>query len=76
MSRRCDVCAGTGQLCYFKGRSRFVMSYQECPVCCGTGLVDAAESPESDASKMADDRPARDGPLPQSDRDGEASHSD
>ena len=34
----CDICGGTGQLSYFKGVSRFLLSHDECPDCAGTGF--------------------------------------
>ena len=27
----CEVCGGTGELAYFRGRSRFLLSRKECP---------------------------------------------
>ena len=33
----CDVCGGTGQVSYFKGVSRFLLSTEECSECAGTG---------------------------------------
>jgi hypothetical protein len=48
MNRCCQMCAGTGQLCRFKGRSRFLLSYEDCPACCGTGYIDATEMPQGD----------------------------
>ena len=29
----CDICGGTGQVSYFKGVSRFLLSHEECPEC-------------------------------------------
>lgn len=34
----CDVCGGTGQINFFKGVSRFLLSAEECSECAGTGL--------------------------------------
>jgi len=40
----CEVCGGTGQVSYFKGVSRFLLSNEECEVCAGIGyILDAAE---------------------------------
>jgi DnaJ-class molecular chaperone len=36
--KQCDVCSGTGQISYFKGVSRFLLSTDECKACGGTGL--------------------------------------
>ena len=35
--KTCDACGGTGQLSYFKGVSRFLLSTEECIECAGTG---------------------------------------
>lgn len=35
----CPACGGTGQISFFKGESRFLLSVEECPVCCGFGYV-------------------------------------
>lgn len=44
----CPACAGTGQINFFKGESRFLLSAEECPVCCGFGYVqDVQEEPGS-----------------------------
>ena len=34
----CEFCGGSGQLSFFKGASRFLLSLEECNVCNGTGL--------------------------------------
>jgi hypothetical protein len=44
----CPHCSGTGQLNYFKGESRFVLSQFECPICCGTGVDREATDTEPD----------------------------
>jgi len=42
--KTCEVCGGTGQISYFKGVSRFLLSTDECEACAGTGcILDAAE---------------------------------
>lgn len=35
---KCDICGGTGQVSYFKGVSRFLLSTAECEECAGTGF--------------------------------------
>ncbi len=35
----CPACGGSGQLNFFKGESRFLLSVEECPACCGFGYV-------------------------------------
>jgi DnaJ-class molecular chaperone len=34
----CPGCGGTGQISYFKGVSRFLLSNEECPECAGLGF--------------------------------------
>jgi DnaJ-class molecular chaperone len=34
----CEFCGGTGQLSFFKGESRFLLSTEECSECAGTGF--------------------------------------
>ncbi len=45
----CPTCGGSGQLNFFKGESRFLLSVEECPICCGFGYVqeDGAEEKKS-----------------------------
>ena len=33
----CSVCGGTGQVSFFQGVSRFLLTTEECPECAGTG---------------------------------------
>jgi len=33
----CPVCGGSGQVSFFKGESRFLLSVEECSECAGTG---------------------------------------
>jgi len=33
----CDVCGGAGQVSFFQGVSRFLLSTEECSECAGTG---------------------------------------
>jgi DnaJ-class molecular chaperone len=33
----CEVCGGTGQVSYFTGVRRFLLSNDECEACAGTG---------------------------------------
>ncbi len=48
----CDICGGTGQLSYFKGVSRFLLSQDECSECAGTGF-----QLDSDESKIKNSNP-------------------
>jgi DnaJ-class molecular chaperone len=52
----CDVCGGIGQISFFKGVSRFLLSTEECSECAGTGLKlpednDHKENPDSTKRK-------------------------
>ncbi|MCW5204190.1 hypothetical protein VT98_14103 [Candidatus Electrothrix communis] len=55
----CPTCGGSGQLNFFKGESRFLLSVEECPACCGLGYVpeedcaDRVGSPEEKTGKPA-----------------------
>jgi len=33
----CNICGGSGQVCYFQGVSRFLFTWEECSACCGVG---------------------------------------
>ena len=37
--KTCEVCEGTGQVCSFKGVSRFALTWEDCPVCGGMGFT-------------------------------------
>ena len=40
----CPSCGGSGQISFFQGESRFLLTMEECPECNGTGsLVDDKE---------------------------------
>jgi len=40
----CPGCGGSGQTSFFGGASRFILSWEDCPDCCGTGvLLDASD---------------------------------
>ncbi|MBU0729016.1 MAG: hypothetical protein KKE17_09865 [Proteobacteria bacterium] len=49
MKKVCEVCGGSGQISYFKGVSRFLLSTEECPQCLGLGSVNPGD--EGTASK-------------------------
>lgn len=48
MKKICESCGGTGQISYFKGVSRFLLSCEECPECGGLGYI---FSPDEKAEK-------------------------
>lgn len=37
-NKPCRICGGTGQMGEFRGVSRFVISFDDCPDCHGTGI--------------------------------------
>ncbi|MFH1217172.1 MAG: hypothetical protein V1706_11790 [Pseudomonadota bacterium] len=39
MKKPCKLCNGTGQSSTFKGVSRFLLSWEECPECAGLGYT-------------------------------------
>lgn len=42
----CPACGGSGQLGFFKGVSRFLLTVEECPECAGLGyLLPADDEP-------------------------------
>ncbi len=49
----CPGCGGTGQSSFFGGASRFMLTWEDCPDCCGTGVVleetkpDEKDNPDS-----------------------------
>lgn len=48
----CPACGGTGQLNQFKGESRFLLTAEECPMCCGFGYVqEEGDEPEEKGGK-------------------------
>jgi len=45
----CPGCGGSGQIAFFRGVSRFVMDWDDCPDCLGTGYVETAAAPADTA---------------------------
>jgi|GEM_PF-3349420 DnaJ-class molecular chaperone len=35
----CPTCGGSGQVSFFMGESRFLLSSEECQACCGLGYL-------------------------------------
>ena len=47
MKKTCEICDGSGQISFFKGVSRFLLSWEDCPECGGMGFVyDSLEEAE------------------------------
>jgi DnaJ-class molecular chaperone len=60
MTKQCELCHGTGQRCYFGGESRFVLTWQDCPACFGTGEVpDEPQSPPDHEPGLSQDAPSQ-----------------
>jgi DnaJ-class molecular chaperone len=49
MKKECDTCGGSGQISYFKGVSRFLLSVEECDVCNGIGYTIVADDDQESA---------------------------
>ncbi len=43
--KTCPSCGGSGQISFFQGESRFLLSMEECPECSGTGSLLNDEDP-------------------------------
>lgn len=41
----CPACGGSGETAYFGGESRFMLTREDCPDCCGTGVLLPATEP-------------------------------
>jgi DnaJ-class molecular chaperone len=55
MKKPCESCGGSGQVSYFKGVSRFLLSTEECPECSGLGyIIPIAEDGDSLAADNDD----------------------
>lgn len=53
----CPSCGGTGEIGFFQGESRFLLTREECPVCYGLGYILPEEEGGSNvfAEKRGDD---------------------
>ncbi len=49
MQKQCPTCNGSGQISYFLGESRFLLTYEECPDCMGTGIVQEENDSEQNS---------------------------
>jgi len=55
MKKTCNICYGSGEIRSFKGESRFHLSVEECPECCGLGfIISASEDSEEEMQDMAE----------------------
>jgi len=53
MRKPCIACGGTGQVAYFQGVSRFLLTWEECPQCGGTGYCPAGKKDGPQSGKKA-----------------------
>jgi DnaJ-class molecular chaperone len=54
MKKICQICNGSGQLCSFKGVSRFLLSWEECPECDGLGYIIPQDAGSTTQTKNQD----------------------
>ncbi|WP_419174177.1 hypothetical protein [Desulfosediminicola sp.] len=52
--KTCDGCGGSGQISFFRGVSRFVMDWDDCPDCLGTGYVEVDTEKEGDKTNKGE----------------------
>ncbi|WP_136809172.1 hypothetical protein [Desulfosediminicola flagellatus] len=53
--KTCEGCGGSGQISFFRGVSRFVMDWDDCPDCLGTGYVQEPDD-QPTSTDTPDDR--------------------
>ena len=49
----CNTCGGSGEIGFFQGESRFFITREECPVCCGFGYVEEDEATDKPTNSSA-----------------------
>ncbi len=52
----CPTCGGTGQISFFQGESRFLLTDEECPACSGLGYLleeNIRQEPDRERKKKA-----------------------
>ena len=54
MKKICELCGGTGQISYFKGVSRFILSTEDCPECAGLGFIPSSGEDTTAGDKSID----------------------
>jgi len=50
----CNTCGGSGEIGFFQGESRFFITREECPACCGIGYVLEEESGKAAGNPVAE----------------------
>ena len=61
--KTCTNCNGSGQVSFFKGESRFILSWEDCPECAGMGFVIPVEDPplqDNDEGEARSPSPSKD----------------
>lgn len=53
----CQTCGGSGEIGFFQGESRFFITREECPACCGCGYVleDEEDAPRAERDESEGD---------------------
>jgi DnaJ-class molecular chaperone len=49
----CPTCGGSGEIGFFQGESRFFITREECPACCGVGYVIQEDREDPDPEQKA-----------------------
>jgi DnaJ-class molecular chaperone len=49
----CPGCGGSGQVSFFQGESRFLLTMEECPECFGTGMLLKGSDPKKKKKRTA-----------------------
>ncbi len=49
----CPTCGGSGQISFFAGASRFLLTTEECPACFGTGFEQPDSGPRQEQDPAA-----------------------
>jgi DnaJ-class molecular chaperone len=50
MQKPCKACDGGGEIAYFRGISRFLLSWKDCPACDGLGYVVEKQEASDDSA--------------------------
>lgn len=58
--KACPTCGGTGDIGFFQGESRFFITHEECPACCGLGYILPEDEDEAEQTQPDDPAPAAD----------------
>lgn len=52
----CPTCGGSGEIGFFQGESRFFITREECPNCCGVGTVNEDDEPDPPPDNASDSK--------------------